>query len=166
MTIQTKIAWAKYPIQLREKIGTEFAALFRLVVQIGKAPRCLRCIFQVRNTMTRKIQLDERVALLAVSDKLEALQVNKHAMSIENGDYPHKPLDADRRSEPKKFDRKTGKEIITSPPYPSFEWREGYVLRALDFEEAQTSTRDTYGQMLGGSPFEWVPASEVDIIEE
>lgn len=63
-------------------------------------------------------------------------------------------------------DRKTGREVITAPPYRGFQWRDGFVLRRLTSKEGADLTRDRgEGAIVGNDPFEWVPADEVDIAD-
>jgi hypothetical protein len=98
-------------------------------------------------------QLCYQVAVSGRSDKLNLLPAsNYYSMSIEKGDRDRNHSNSEKNSEVKKFDRRTGKEVVTSPPHPGFAWREGHVLRALSVKEAEASTRTTLGQMLGDVP--------------
>lgn len=69
------------------------------------------------------------------------------------------------RPQKKHVDQKTGREVVTEPPYPSYEWKEGFVLRRLTPEEARNFRADEVrtGATIGDVAYEWVPREQVEL---
>lgn len=72
-------------------------------------------------------------------------------------------MNFENTTQPTIIDKKTDREVLTKPPYPSFKWKEGYVLRAITKEESQIPSQDYERAQIGGDRFDWVPSSEVEI---
>ena len=64
----------------------------------------------------------------------------------------------------KRTDRKTGRSVMTERPYPDFDWKDGFVLRSLTTQEREKPLPKG-GAVVGGDPYEWVPESDVDLVE-
>lgn len=58
-------------------------------------------------------------------------------------------------------EKDTGREVIIEPPYPDFEWKDGYVLVSTSDPEAGMYG----GAIVGDTKYNWMPKDEV-IIEE
>lgn len=62
----------------------------------------------------------------------------------------------------RRIDKRTGRTVVTEPPYRGFDWKDGYVLRPLGTDELDRPLPHG-GATLGGDPYEWVPKDQVDV---
>ena len=147
-------------IELNDKLRTTFKG-----GRVQMTPAVYNLDPQLRGHDAKTWPALHKVTSLIFCAIIKLLQAYNEFMSIENGKGSSYPSNPEGEHERVKFDRKTGREVVTS--YQGLKWKDGYVLRALTTEETLApATRDIDVQMLGGDPFEWVPASAVDIAEE
>lgn len=63
------------------------------------------------------------------------------------------------------IDRRTGRQVVTRPPHSDFKWKDGYVLRSVTVEEANSGPARP-GAVIGGDAFEWIPIDQIELGEE